>query len=243
MKRATGLAVALAVGTSGCSWLFQERLPGGYAAYNSSTVPRCTRTRAWAGLDTLFAISSIVGGIAASQEEVLENGSVITKTNAAPILGGILGLIVHGGSAISGFGWASDCSQAFDAYDRSDQPISTDEQRELADLQKQRDREEKAKLIEASKPRGFYCTTSPTQPQVNACARDKAACEQVRGALVTAAPDVTACVLVEAAHCFDAGSGNVEERCSTTGEACLVQRDGVTTSNPSAAVGACAERK
>jgi hypothetical protein len=72
----------------------------------------------------------------------------------------------------------------------------------------------------ADTPRGWYCVSSPSRPEVGACAREKPSCETGRDAAIGAVPDVTSCTLVEVAQCFSAG-GRV--RCAPTSEACAAQ--------------------
>ncbi|MEO8703929.1 MAG: hypothetical protein ABI867_28020 [Kofleriaceae bacterium] len=80
-------------------------------------------------------------------------------------------------------------------------------------------------------PRGFFCTSSPTQAKVSTCTRQKDRCTSARDALVAAVADVTACALVETAWCF-AG-----ERCSSSEAACSSQLAAAS------ATGACVETK
>jgi hypothetical protein len=74
-------------------------------------------------------------------------------------------------------------------------------------------------------PRGFYCASSPSLAKVGVCARQKEACVRASGVLAAAAADLSRCTLVESAYCFDAGSGDADDACAPTIDACTLQRE------------------
>ncbi|MBX3161184.1 MAG: hypothetical protein KF773_34805 [Deltaproteobacteria bacterium] len=104
-----------------------------------------------------------------------------------------------------------------------------------------RDRARKRQAPEPP-PRGFFCTSSPSQLKLGACSRQKAGCVQVRGAALAVAADLTPCTLVESAFCFDAGSGNDLERCAATEAACTAQHDAALATTLDTPIGDCAEQ-
>ena len=76
-----------------------------------------------------------------------------------------------------------------------------------------------AKITAAAKsaPRGYFCASSPA---AGLCAREKTDCEAARDAAMGAGAVLSACALVEAAHCFDADG---RERCFPTSELCTTR--------------------
>lgn len=76
------------------------------------------------------------------------------------------------------------------------------------------------RMVATNPPRGWFCTSSPSRPEVGSCTRDKLDCERARDVVVPAVPDMTACALVEHAHCFGAGES---PRCAPSPAACAAQ--------------------
>lgn len=101
--------------SSGCSWLFQDRLRGGVAAYDGRSEPHCSTGKGWPGLDTVFTVLgalSIVAGVTAGAE-------VDDETKTSWIVGGITDVLVFGGSAMTGYKWAGECREAYDAWNET----------------------------------------------------------------------------------------------------------------------------
>lgn len=65
---------------------------------------------------------------------------------------------------------------------------------------------------------GYFCTSSPSRAELHPCARERAACEQLRAAI--ALPDRQACAPRDRAWCFDV---NATTRCFGTQYACEEQ--------------------
>lgn len=91
---------------SGCSLLFQEHLPSGYA-YRSE--PRCSTSSGWEVLD--FVFSTIDGVIAVGAATAKPPEGEVAALNA---IEGALFLI----SAMTGHSWRNECQHARDEYDR-----------------------------------------------------------------------------------------------------------------------------
>jgi hypothetical protein len=65
------------------------------------------------------------------------------------------------------------------------------------------------------RPRGYFCSSSPSNSNAGFCTRAKAVCETARDAAMAAVPDLTSCALTELAYCrLDT------EQCRPTQAAC-----------------------
>jgi hypothetical protein len=190
---------------SGCSWVFMERLPANFDATKDE--PHCTSTTGWAAWDLLATAADVaVIFLASSASKPPAGGEVPTVLIVGVGAEGVLHLV----SGFTGFGWASECSDA--RYDR-DRYLRLQEQRQQVLARRNAARRALAAEQRAAtkrSPRGFYCAA-------DVCARLKGACQQLRAA----AGDPTSCILTESAFCFDV-TGAVA--CSTTLFECLSQR-------------------
>lgn len=206
-----------------CAWVFQERLP---SHHKPSHVPRCSTTKALVALDGVFAVLNGITALAALSIEARTDEDNVLLVSSA------IWTIVHTSSAVSGNGWANECRRAQDEWDENERKKD-----ELDRMRMQRTLGEPAAPTPAvqpppappiekrPRPRGFYCASSASQPLVGLCTRDSDACIRASAALSATAPDVSRCRLEETAHCFDAGSGDAEERCAPSEDACVAQYD------------------
>lgn len=242
MRRGLALATALVM-SSGCSWVFQERLPSNY---KPKYQPRCSTSKGLVVLDGVFAV---LNGLTVVAE--LANPARTTQDDAL-LLGGAIWTVVHMASGVSGSRWADHCRDAQDAWDADD-----GDARELlhhqARVRRTLDDQPRVPVAPppspvpsstrppAPAPRGFYCASSPSLASVGACARAKDACLRASAVLAAATPDLSRCALVETAYCFDAGSGDAEDSCAPTADACAIQRERAI--DDAARVGDCVETK
>jgi hypothetical protein len=81
--------------------------------------------------------------------------------------------------------------------------------------------------VEPAAASGYFCTSSPSRPELHACMREHATCEKVRKTL--ALPDSEGCAPRDMAWCFDMYGA---PRCSGTQYACEAQ--GAASAAPSA---------
>jgi hypothetical protein len=230
-----------ALTSSGCSWLFQDRLSG---TYTGRSEPRCTTSGGWAVADGLLATVGVAGALVIGTSDDYPEDVKNTY-----ILGGILDLVIHGGSAISGGLWAAECERAYakwnsagmvedpDAVEerperqvqparkRWDPAIDGDEDPDPGEIAAKREQleVERKRKAAAAQPRGFFCASSATAVAAGLCARGKADCTRARDAAVAVIADMTECTLVETVQCFDAKLGDL--RCSPTMESCAAQRE------------------
>lgn len=209
---------------SGCAWVFQEHLPSGY---RKTERPHCSTGKGLATLDGVFAA---LNGIVAIGE--LANPQR-TEDDSVLLASAVIWTVVHTASAVSGNGWANECREAQDNWDEEPTPPL----RARTDIEDERV-VAPARPVRAA-PRGFYCATSSSQPMVGMCSHSKQTCLATANALRAAVADLDRCELTENAFCFDAGSGNPEERCAPTAEACTSQHDSAIADG--AAVGPCVE--
>lgn len=218
--RRVAIALVIGVTSTSCSWLFQDRLrPAKDGGFDGRSEPHCDDGNGLAILDLVIA-----GLATASLIGVLSEDGQDEYVGAA-----ILNLAVHGASGLSGLAWAGECREAYATWKKSRSEYLTAQQREEYEEHK-RDvaRQKAAKLRRQAEaremeeqppaPRGFFCTSSPSDEDVGFCAREKADCESTRSALAAARNDMTACALVETAWCFDGGA-----RCSPTDNTCSAQ--------------------
>ncbi len=228
--------------SGGCSWLFQDRLNGGYAGYRGNSEPHCSTGKGWPTLDLIFvALGALqVGAALAGSDEDFAG----QPSRGTYILSGVLEVLVHGGSATSGFGWSRECRRAYADWDGEERSGSSnrdeEERKELARQFNTNTPTNDANQPVRTKPplaapRGFFCASNAT---VGSCAREKEACEATRGAMLAAAPDLTACMLAETAWCFHDG-----KRCAPTATLCGDQRTIELAANPDSSLAECAEAR
>ena len=247
MVRSVVVMLVLATQVSGCAWLFQDKVPSGYDGSRARAEPRCSTGSGWAAIDGVFAVLSGLGAIAAASDDTEPNQSAYVLSSAGWAL-------IHGASALSGVGWASECRKAYAAWNSEDEPDVTTARSARTTSQPQRplpppDVEDEPTVVARTPParaaaaalpvpRGFFCATSISIPTAALCTREKDACLAGRHAILGAVPDLGACTLVETAFCFDAGSGDETERCAPTEPSCVAQRDAASPS-----LGACVEQR
>lgn len=239
-----GLALAVLITTSGCTWLFQDSLRGGYESYERRSEPNCSTTFGWTLLDTGFGLLG-VGQLGAG----LSGESVAGLSPAELSLSGLVDIVIHGASAITGLVWRSECEHAYRDWEGTAvDPTAVDPTVER--LKREADAEERAARAEQAliakqrrestrnptpQPRGFYCSSSPSNPTAGMCTRDKSDCESAHGVAVAAGAALDPCVLVEVAYCFR--SDDVD-RCAPSIDACDAQH---ATTGPDAP--GCVEAK
>lgn len=100
---------------------------------------------------------------------------------------------------------AQDAAREAKAYERAHR----------AELAQSRQQNVPAPAVE---PRGFFCSSSPTNAAVGFCVRNKTDCERARDVTIGSLPDLAACALVEAAWC-------TEDLCFPSEEACDARRE------------------
>lgn len=205
---------------SGCSWVFMEKLPPDFDATKDE--PHCTTSQGWGAWDLAITAADVaVIFIVSSAAKESAGGEVPTAFVVGLGAEGALHLF----SGFSGFGWASECSEA-----QRDRDTYVRGQAERDRLLARRDAAKRvwvARQRAAAKtpPRGFYCAA-------DVCARQKTSCQQLRAA----AGDPTSCTLTESAFCFDVAGAMA---CSTTMSECLDQREVAGE----AATGSCEARE
>jgi len=197
---------------SSCAWLFQDKLP---REYSGNSEPVCSTSNGWATVDGVWAVLNGASAIAVASDD-----TVPSEDATAYVVGGVIGVVVHVASAVSGGKWASECREARVAFeDRERQQAVADVQRASL-VQPQpavTPQPAQAPSAPALVPRGFYCASSASVA-VSFCVRDKAECERTREVSLGAVPDLDACTLVETAWCF--GS-----RCAATEKSCTEQSE------------------
>jgi hypothetical protein len=198
LRRMVVTAVMLAgmTGATGCSWLFQDRLRGGFNNYTGQSEPRCSTSKGWPVVDGLFGGLHVLSTVlVATSEEPVENRDAI-------LLGNVLWAVVHTASAITGASWASDCQRAYDEWDAIEPEGAqrrAQEQARLALLElagKSQNNPQQA--------RAFWCAASTGD-----CVVDRAACAE------------NECSRQETAWCASDKGGFV---CSKTRGGCLAAR-------------------
>lgn len=230
------MVVALQVG---CSWVFQTKLPDGYAGRSE---PSCTTGNGWAIVDALSAGVNGLSALAYAVDDTAEYREVY-------IVSGIAWTIIHTASAASGFKHAAACRRAVADWDAGDSERDESDEEERLRLKREIAREEareraRERVVPVPPPpplppRGFYCAASTTSVAAAVCARQKSACTQGRSIAIGAVPDLSDCTLIETAWCFDAGSGNELERCTPTEDSCTAQREATLLIT----AGACTEQE
>lgn len=251
MGRLTGLVMGVVLVLSGCAWLFQEHLPSGYEGHGGRTEPDCSSTSGWGFVDGVVAVSSVAGVIFAATNADQENQALYIGSNVGT-------LVLSAASAITGVGWSSDCRRAKSNWEGGSE--ERDEEREVKRLQREIELKEEAEERHAPQrreppspppssptpnvqPRGFFCTASSASATAGFCTRIKSDCNRTRSIALGAVPDLGECTLIESAFCFDAGSGNEEERCAPSEDSCGAQRTAVRSSSPSGdRIGTCIEQ-
>lgn len=202
-----------------CAWVFQSHLPSNH---DPDFEPICSDSNGWAVVDGVFATLNAIGIIGAAGDD-----QIADDEKTAYILGGILGGIVHIASAASGTTWAGECrdaradfvarrrqQSAFEAEQARREAIRRDHaEREAAKQQREQEERERAAIA----PRGYFCSSSPSDASVGFCVREKAECEKTRDLSIGALPDLTTCTLTETAFC-------IENLCFPSAAACEARR-------------------
>jgi hypothetical protein len=197
LRRATVTAVVLIgmTGATGCSWLFQDRLRGGYEGYTGRSEPRCTTSKGWAAVDGVLGGLHVLSVLlVATSEEPIENRSTV-------IVGNVLWTLVHTASAITGASWASDCGSAYDEWNAIDSGSTAGEAQERRRLALELAGNHQN---DPRKARAFWCAASSGD-----CVVDQAACTE------------GGCSRQETAWCSGGKGGFV---CNKTRAGCLAVR-------------------
>jgi hypothetical protein len=207
-------AAIVMAGLCGCSWLFQTPLKTKKAGgYDGTSEPRCDDGSGLAIIDLIFGGLSFAAAL---------------ETSDAALTANVLTGLLFTGSMLSGFSWAHECEDAYSDWRERRAERNRERQREQIEEEREVVRRQRERLkpvdVHDIDLRGFFCTGSPAQQTVSACARRRSDCESAKGALAVAVPDVSDCFLVESAWCFDAGSGHADERCAATEGSCNAQR-------------------
>ena len=99
------LSVAVAAGTGGCSWIFVKPLPPNYEVGDNID---CTDSSTAPIIDTIFALSNIVGMAILASKSNAQNKDQVDSL----IAGQVIGFGMWGGSAFHGYRSAIECSDA-----------------------------------------------------------------------------------------------------------------------------------
>jgi hypothetical protein len=195
---------ALMLALGGCSVLVMRGVaPGADGAQE----PECSESHVPIYVDGFTA--SFLAAVAA------ELPTMEPPVPGSFVMGTVLASLVYTVSAVSGASKYKECRRArADWHAREairESGASTD--------------------IEQSAAAGYFCTSSPSRPELHPCARERGACEHVRKTL--ALPDGEACAPRELAWCLDIHGA---PRCFGTQYACEEQ------GAASAAPRACTER-
>lgn len=230
------LIIAIVVMSIGCSLSMTPLEPN----YDKRTQPRCET-------DSLNPIGDATGavifgalaiGIAVAGHDAADGESKWVGVGGASAIAAVLGLV-----SLGGFQADSECQAAIEQWDKrqidQDSLVQESRRRKAAEAKAAR-REAKEHEITPppTPPRGFYCSTSPATPLAGLCTRQRVDCERTRDAALAAIGDLSVCVLTEKSWCFDAGSGNDDERCAATNDGCVAIQARAAASG---AVGDCNE--
>lgn len=107
-------AALLALATSGCSMLFMERLP---PRHNPKSQPYCTATKGFVAWDAglaLVHLASAVANVYVGDENDWGDETVINRTF---LIGNVVGMFAHIGSATVGERGQKQCVQARRVYE------------------------------------------------------------------------------------------------------------------------------
>jgi len=215
------IAASLAPLTA-CSLGMRTVPPG----WDGTSEPECTDSPAPVVGDSIMAgISVAVGSIAAEASlDAKEEGNPSTGADVVAIAGFVvaLGFVV---SAVIGESSYKECKSARAEWrlggaigagvERGAQQQAAKQGAERA-AAAIRERQQPHSQQPPPVPRGFFCSSSPSNTAVGFCVRDKAECERTRDVAMGAAPDIAPCSLVESAWCFG-------DRCSPTEQLCNEQ--------------------
>ena len=186
--------------TSGCSLLFQQRLS---SKADPTVEPQCNDSTAWPSIDAIFTVAALIGIV-----YIVATGQPDREIRVGV---GAAELILFGSSGGLGGSWAARCKRARKTWDQSEEERR---EREAAE----RDQAASLERRRAAQPHGFSCTTSPSTHAAGFCTRDPLGCEQARTVVLGTVDDLTPCVAVAVAFCFD------ETHCAPTAGVCELQR-------------------
>jgi hypothetical protein len=214
------LVAALSLGSSGCSWVFQEHLPSDYQAGRRE--PRCSTSGGWQTLDVIFA--GINGATAIAELAAPSR----TDTDSALLIGSIAWTVIHLASFGSGHVWSNDCEEALRKYDHEPgeaPPPSRERESEAMPVvtaeNSARDAPQR-KIVHGAKP--LYCAIDKNDPDRGACFLDQIACLDVQAK----DPDTyNSCAVRTASACFNANmllDGKRITVCSVSVKNCESQR-------------------
>lgn len=192
--------------------------------YSRNTQPQCSESVGWPVVDGIFAALNVIGAISLSSDDRYSS-----EQKTGYVLGGVAWGLIHTASALSGVGYASKCTEAKAEYNDAPEGITPTEERRRrayeAHEARQEAKEQEAMRREAAMkrpaaPRGFFCTSSPSNAAAGICVRDKDECGRTRDAALVGVSDLTECTLTERAFCFG-------DRCAPSAEACDAMRSRV----------------
>lgn len=243
------VAAALAWASTGCSWVFMERVPKRHPV---DTEPRCTASKGWAAADSIETLSWIFVVLMLKRAEEIDPRNNDSQTGGASYAPAMVGAGFMSGlhfvSALSGFTWAARCQSVRRSHDRflargggrGESTVSTLDAERL-----QREMERRA----APPPppavaHPYFCTASPVDSTVGECVRTAEECAETQQRLVAGGHDVGPCLAAAAAVCFDAtrADGSVLRGCAPTVGACIQQREPATLDVAYVDVTPCADR-
>jgi hypothetical protein len=175
--------------------------------------------------DATAGVLFLITGIAIAASPALSNNERL----GGGALFGVLSLVTLLG-ANDGFGAVNRCREARDHFDASH-------------------RDPVLGAVPAIPPAerigtGFFCTSSPTRPQIGRCTRDQTDCEHVKGGLAAIGYDVAPCIPINVAVCVDENAfGEAQEVCATTSVSCAHRRDDrIAIAGVEANITACEDR-
>jgi hypothetical protein len=181
--------------------------------WDGASEPECTSDQAPVILDAIAAGLSLGIGVAAGDESVAANDA--GHPNRTADVMAISGFVLALGftvSAIVGESTYKECKNAKAEW-RLGGAIGAGVARGNREGAKPEHKPKVEATPAVAAPRGFFCSSSPSNAAVSFCVRDKAECERTRDVSLDALPDLATCALTESAWCF-------EGHCSTTKEAC-----------------------
>lgn len=233
MRRALIITTALTVG---CSFGMKPLDHN----YDKRTQPRCETDSINPIGDAVTAVTfgALAVAVAIAGHDAADGESKWVGVGAATAIAAAFGL-----ASVVGFQADSDCQAAIKQWDKrqieQDTLVQESRRRKIAEAKAAR-REAKEQEVKPAPaiPRGFYCSTSAATPVAGLCTRQKVDCERTRDVAIAAIADLSVCALTEKSWCFDAGSGNGDERCSPTKDGCAAAQ---TRAAALGSVGDCVE--
>lgn len=213
MRVFLALSVAVAAATSGCSWLFVDRLPPGH---DGTTRPQCTTSMTAPVFDGVFAALGAAGTV-----YFIRNRDAIGEGADLQIAGNVLDFVVHAAAGATGNAWVNSCRQATARYDLEHGASVVAAPAQLAQ-------------------RTYHCTSSPTDSAIGACGRRLETCLASQRQLADEGIDVGPCTEQSSAVCFSVVVDGVSQQgCAPTVLSCRRNREQRITRNPALDPGEC----